>query len=202
MTSSLKTSYHHGALRPALISVAREILDEGGPDAVGLRETARRVGVSATATYRHFLDKEILLAAVATEGFQEFGQALRDSMKDGAPFSAMGRAYVNFARKHPGLFRLMFSPLLRQTEKFPDLAAAAAAALDFGAPRAESFKASPEESTMTAFLSAWAMVHGLAYLVLEGVPPFHEDPSPYLEQIFSRPAPNPSQGKATSSQGS
>ena len=76
MSTSNRSSYHHGALRPALIAAARALLDEGGPEAVGLREAARRVGVSPTATYRHFKDKEALLAALAVEGFREFGAAL------------------------------------------------------------------------------------------------------------------------------
>jgi AcrR family transcriptional regulator len=167
---SIRSTYHHGNLRPALIAAARALLDSGGLDAVGLRETARNVGVSATATYRHFLDKESLLAAVAMQGFREFAQTLGDSMKDGAPFSAMGRAYVEFAIAHPGLFRLMFSPMMREREKFPELAAAAAAAfagLSAGASGARP--ASPATSFPdAAAYSAWSMVHGLAHLYLDG----------------------------------
>ena len=105
MSTPTRSTYHHGHLRPALIDAARALLDAGGLEAVGLRETARRVGVSATATYRHFLDKDSLLAAVAAEGFREFAKALSDSVQGGAPFSAMGKAYVEFALAHPGLFR-------------------------------------------------------------------------------------------------
>ena len=68
--------YRHGNLPVALVAAARQILDENGFEAVGLRETARRVGVSATAAYRHFTSKEDLLASVAAEGFRELGAAM------------------------------------------------------------------------------------------------------------------------------
>jgi len=111
MSTSNRSSYHHGALRPALIAAARALLDEGGPAAVGLREAARRVGVSPTATYRHFKDKDALLAALAVEGFREFGAALAASERAPEPLSAMGAAYIDFALAKPGMFRLMFSPM-------------------------------------------------------------------------------------------
>src|SRR5271169_4065348 len=171
MSTLIRSSYHHGCLRPALIAEARALLDAGGPEAVGLRETARRVGVSATATYRHFRDKDSLLAAVAAEGFQEFGAALADAARTSEPFLAMGKAYVDFALANPGIFRLMFSPLIRQREKFPDMAAAADRAfaqLQAGAASARK----PEESDVNArAIAAWSLVHGLAHLILDGVLP-------------------------------
>ena len=76
MNVAMRSTYHHGNLGPALIAAARELLDADGPGAVSLREAARRVGVSATATYRHFQDKDHLLAAVAAEGYWEFAERL------------------------------------------------------------------------------------------------------------------------------
>ena len=125
MNIATRTTYHHGNLGPALIAAARQLLDTDGPGAVSLREAARRVGVSATATYRHFTDKDHLLAAVAAEGYREFADKLRAVDVDGDGFSHMGVAYIEFALDHPGLFRLMFGPLLRERERFPDLGAAA-----------------------------------------------------------------------------
>ncbi len=124
-TSTSRSTYHHGHLRLALIAAARALLDEGGANAVGLREAARRVGVSPTATYRHFRDKEALLAAVAAEGFREFGAALAAAGRASEPLSAMGAAYVDFALARPGMFRLMFSPLMAKSEAHPELKAAA-----------------------------------------------------------------------------
>src|SRR6516164_5193274 len=100
--------YRHGNLPVALLAAAREILDESGMQAVGLRETARRVGVSATAAYRHFASKEDLLASVAAEGFRELGLAMETGRRGVNPLSRAGLAYVEFALQNRGLFRLMF----------------------------------------------------------------------------------------------
>ncbi len=171
MPNSSRSTYHHGALRPALLAAARALLDEGGPEAVGLRETARRVGVSPTATYRHFRDKDDLLVALATEGFQAFGAALAESTRGGQPFSAMGRAYVDFALAHRGLFRLMFSPLMRERERFPELAAVAKQAFAHLKAGAAAAGARPESEIDTSAISAWALVHGLTHLLLDGAFP-------------------------------
>jgi AcrR family transcriptional regulator len=171
MSTPPRSSYHHGQLRPVLLAEARAQLDAGGPESVSLRETARRAGVSATATYRHFSDKDSLLAAVAAEGFREFGKALADSIKDGRPFAAMGRAYVEFALAHPGLFRLMFSPLIRERDRFPDLKEASEQAfrgLQMGAAAARN---SPDANADAAALAAWSLVHGLSHLLLDGAIP-------------------------------
>src|SRR6516162_7210307 len=100
--------YRHGNLPAALVAAARQILDESGMEAVGLRETARRVGVSATAAYRHFTNKEDLLASVAAEGFQELGEAMAGAARGATPLIRAGLAYVEFAQQKRGLFRLMF----------------------------------------------------------------------------------------------
>jgi len=186
MSTSQRESYHHGNLRPALLAQARALLDEGGPEALSLREAARRAGVSATATYRHFQDKEALLAAVAAEGFREFAAALTTPLRAGQPFAAMGRAYVEFALAHPGLFRLIFSPLMRERERYPELKIASNLAFDAlrGATAlAKGGSASDIESTAIA---AWSMVHGLAHLLLDGVLPM-ERASQCLEAILQTP---------------
>ena len=86
---SMTRPYRHGNLPVALQTAARQILDENGLQAVGLRETARRVGVSATAAYRHFTNKEDLLASVAAEGFQELAAAMQGATR--APIPSLGR---------------------------------------------------------------------------------------------------------------
>lgn len=172
MSTPIRSTYHHGQLRPALIAEARALLDAGGPEAVGLRETARRVGVSATATYRHFRDKDDLLAAVAAEGFREFGQYMAAATSaTPAPFAAMGRAYIAFARENPGLFRLMFSPLIRERDKFPELAVASDAAFSALRAGAEAFRSSPDDNVEVIAVGAWAQVHGLSHLLLDRVIP-------------------------------
>src|SRR6478672_7153397 len=97
------STYHHGNLRPALLRAATKTLEKEGVGALSLRDLARRAGVSHNAPYRHFPDRESLLAALAADGFEKLGQAMR-----GQGGKEMGEAYVRFALEHPQLFRLMF----------------------------------------------------------------------------------------------
>ncbi len=91
------------------------LVEESGVGAVSLRKTARRVGVSAPATYRHFANKDSLLAAVAAEGFRDLGAALAAAARgERDSLSAMGMAYVRFALSRRGVFRLMFGPELAE----------------------------------------------------------------------------------------
>ena len=171
MNIATRTTYHHGNLGPALIAAARELLDADGPGAVSLREAARRVGVSATATYRHFHDKDHLLAAVAAEGYRDFAAKLRavDVGADG--FARMGTAYIEFALAHPGLFRMMFGPLLRERERFPELGAAADAAFAVLMDGARKYVGAQKEDVESVAYAAWSFAHGLSRLVLDDVIP-------------------------------
>jgi AcrR family transcriptional regulator len=131
--------------------------------------------VSQTAPYRHFADKRALLAAVAAKGFREFaeGQAAADrQFSDPAlRIQAMGVAYVSFATRHPALFRLMFSAEFADKTAYPEL-------FDAGKASFMPFSQAVEErvgnsDTMrvdagTAKVAGWALVHGLANLLLEG----------------------------------
>src|SRR6202034_1661908 len=110
-------SYRHGNLPVALLTAAREILDENGLQAVGLRETARRVGVSATAAYRHFTSKEDLLAPAAADGSPELAAAIQSASRGANPLSRAGLAYIEFADQNRGLFRLMFGPVLAERDR-------------------------------------------------------------------------------------
>jgi len=167
----MRSTYHHGNLGPALIAAARELLDADGPGAVSLREAARRVGVSATATYRHFQDKDHLLAAVAAEGFGEFTDKLGAVEQETRGFSSMGVAYVEFAVAHPGLFRLMFGPLLRQRDLYPELGAAADSAFAVLLAGARRYVGARGEDVESVAYAAWSFSHGLARLVLDDVIP-------------------------------
>jgi AcrR family transcriptional regulator len=155
-----KRTYHHGDLRTVTLRAARELLEKQGPDAVVLREVARRAGVSHNAPYRHFASREALLAALAAEGFTEFGQHMAQ-----AGGAAMGEAYVGFALAHPQLFRLMFGGAVKLGSD-PQLARAARRAYDglVGAFRSRGDVSDPE----TAAAAAWSLVHGLAQLLLDG----------------------------------
>jgi AcrR family transcriptional regulator len=163
--------YHHGHLRDALIRAASGILEKDGLSALSLRRVAQAAGVSSAAPYHHFADKKALLDAIATEGFS----ALRNEMlarmqRETDPRTrtqACGIAYVAFALRNPALFRLMFGG--------NDHPLSADAALD--QPRKLTYgvleqAVAAESSNGTAnsltCLGLWALVHGIAKLILEG----------------------------------
>jgi len=156
-------SFHHGDLRAALVKAAAAIVDRRGPGTLSLRDAARRVGVSHGAPYRHFRDREALLAVVAGEGFRMLGEALAQGAQRGA--REMGVAYVAFALRHPQRFRLMFGGGLRN-ERHPELRAAASRAYEvlLGTFRAQPGIADPRQ----AAAAAWSLVHGLSHLLLDG----------------------------------
>ena len=104
--------YHHGNLRQALLNAALALIEAGEEQGVSLRTVAARAGVSNAAPYRHFKDREALMAAVATIGFERLLEALRrarESAGEGAELLAMAAAYLAFASKNIGLYRVMFT---------------------------------------------------------------------------------------------
>jgi AcrR family transcriptional regulator len=168
--------YHHGDLRRALLDAAFRLVRSGGPPALTLRAAARLAGVSQAAPYRHFADKQALLAAVAEEGFRAMTAAMRRAMSPHGDepllkFRALGLGYVGFARSHPAHFRVMFGPELADRSAYPSLAEAAAEAFTLlVAAIADCQKAGfaregdPEEFAVTA----WSTVHGLSALIVNG----------------------------------
>ena len=108
--------YHHGNLRRALLDEAIAVIGEAGSGAVGLRDLARRVGVSHAAPAHHFGDKRGLLTAVAAEGYRLFASALRDEYERTHSFRELGVAYVRFAVEHRPYFEVMFRPELYRIE--------------------------------------------------------------------------------------
>lgn len=187
MNMATRSTYHHGNLGPALIAAARDLLAANGPGAVSLREAARRVGVSATATYRHFTDKDHLLAAIAAEGYREFAEKLRNAEVGAEDFSGLGAAYIEFAIEHPGLFRLMFGPLLRERDRYPELGAAADAAFAALQDRAARVVRGSEEDIESVAYAAWSFAHGLARLVLDDVIPRERALKVCNAFLFGRP---------------
>lgn len=162
-----EAAYHHGDLRSALVAAGLAILEEGGdPAALSLREAARRAGVSAMAPYRHFEDKDALLVAVATAGFERFGAALTEA--DAHPDKTVaiveqGVAYVRFALENPALFRLMFGHSgPTRPQKLHDASKAAFSVLE---TRVASLVA-PEMAPSWA-AHCWALAHGIAALCVD-----------------------------------
>ena len=165
-----RRAYHHGDLQRALMDEAMRLLDQRPDGDISLREVARAAGVSATAVYRHFPDKEALLAALATRGFAQLAAA---QLAAAAPladpalaFRAIGQAYVHFALAHPALFGLMARYM--HTGHTPGRADNPAARLLHEQVAALAGpEADPARLHVTA-LQAWALVHGLAVLILGG----------------------------------
>jgi AcrR family transcriptional regulator len=144
-------------LPKALHAATRAILDEAGPDALSLREAARRVGVSATAAYRYFANKEELLASVAAEGFRELAAAMERAVTGSDPLGRVGLAYFDFALQKRGLFRLMFGPILVERAKYPELNKAASAVFGLLQRVAVSADQWPGEDDV-AGMAAWGLV--------------------------------------------
>lgn len=171
--STPKNGYHRGELREALVAAGLAILEEGGDAAaLGLRETARRAGVSAMAPYRHFPDKDALLAAVATVGFERLRAALEAADRGGEgagreALDAQGAAYVAFACAQPGLFRLMFGSARSARSRPQPLCEASAAAYAVLAERVAALV--PAAVAADEALRCWALVHGLAALAIDGL---------------------------------
>jgi AcrR family transcriptional regulator len=186
--------YRHGNLPAALLAAAREILDENGLQAVGLRETARRVGVSATAAYRHFTSKEDLLACIAAEGFRELVAAMARGTRGPTPLSRAGLAYIEFAQNNRGLFRLMFGPVLAERAKYQGLQAATDAVGDLLLRDVADLDQRPLDHNAAA-IAAWGLLHGLSHLFVEGFVPSAQAAA-LAEEILAKarlPRPSPTQ---------
>ena len=172
-TPSEERPYHHGDLRRALIRSALEVLWEAGVAGLSLRAAARRAKMSAMAPYRHFADKEALLAAVAEHGFQQLGArfatATATAADPRAGLAALGVAYVLFARDEPSLFKLMFGPAIEKKSAHPGLDEAGWAC--FNALRQAVAMAGfvdGETALNDVSLACWSLVHGLSGLVVDG----------------------------------
>ncbi|MDQ8757270.1 TetR/AcrR family transcriptional regulator [Sphingosinicella sp. LHD-64] len=173
---NIKSGYHHGALREALIAAAEEVIAERGVDGFSLRETARRVGVSPAAPGHHFRDARGLLTAVATGAFRAFGDALeaadREAGRDRvARVRAQGMAYVRFALANRAKFDLLWRKVLIDGTD-PDYQAAgdrAFAILDDAVRGALAPIGQNWEGDLAPSMAAWSMVHGFARLAMDGV---------------------------------
>jgi AcrR family transcriptional regulator len=161
-TRSQAGPYHHGDLRQALIEAAVATIEDAGPAAMSLREVARRAGVTHPAATYHFGDKAGLLTAVAAQGYRLLTGALSQAQQDTADFLEVGVAYVRFAVTHRAYFEVMYRPeLYHPADPAVTQARAAAAALLYGSRH-------PDTGQLSAGVAAWAMVHGIATLWLNG----------------------------------
>ncbi len=167
--------YHHGDLRTALIKVAAEMIAEQGMESVTLRALSERIGVSRTAPYRHFADKAALLAAVAEEGFKRLYKRMQMVLQEFEAdtigrFQKMGVAYIQFAVENPTHYRLMLSCEAEGQDNYPDLAVAGQKVFDLLVETIQQGQKNGRIKSGEPFdlaIIAWAMVHGLAALIID-----------------------------------
>ncbi|MEU6676337.1 TetR/AcrR family transcriptional regulator [Streptomyces sp. NPDC046925] len=160
-------AYHHGDLRAACLQAARELLEEDGSAGLSLRAVARRAGVSATAPYRHYADRDALVSAVAAEGYRELARdlaAAHPSPSTPDDLASVAVAYVRFALDHPAMFRVMFAEPCDPTSEERVAATALISAYVQGIVDG----AFPGSDASALSTTVWALVHGLAFLHLDG----------------------------------
>lgn len=168
--NSVKTRYHHGALRPALIEAAQAVIAERGIEGFSLRETARRAGVSPSAPAHHFGDARGLLTAIAAAAFEELADALIATSSKGTRserIRGQGTAYVAFAIANRARFDLMWRAALLDRDD-PAYAAAAKRAFAALASAVGAEAATPTDPAAGPAIAAWATVHGFARLAIDG----------------------------------
>ena len=168
--------YHHGSLREALIKAARELIKEKGPAGFTFADAARSAGVSPAAPYRHFRDRDALMADVAREGFERFAAMLSTGWAAGKPdpvtaFHNIGKAYLTFARSEPAYYAAMFESGI-SPDLNPELRAASERA--FAVLRAAAdqlvvlLPAAGRPPALMMSLHIWSMAHGIASLFGRG----------------------------------
>ncbi len=164
MSEAVRSSYHHGDLRASLISTAMGMLERG--ETFSIRAVAREAGVSATAPYRHFPEREALESALAAEGLRNLRADLirdRDLSTTPEELAELGVAYVEFALRRPALFRLMFGNECNTDDE--DRVQAAAEVHELLAAAVTGVF--PDSDPLDLALGGWGVVHGLAFLYLD-----------------------------------
>ncbi len=168
--------YHHGDLKEALVRAALALIAEKGPAGFTFADAARWAGVSPAAPYRHFRDRDELIADVARRGFEQFTLALTKAWDDGKPglmvaFDRLGKSYLDFAKREPSYYSAMFEAGV-SIDADPQLRAASEAAFAVLRGAAEKLVAQlPPKGRPPALMVAlhiWSMTHGIASLFARG----------------------------------
>jgi len=171
-----RRGYHHGNLREALIQAALDLIAKKGPAGFTFADAARSAGVSAAAPYRHFRDRDALIADVARRGFELFAAHLEHAWNDGRPepfaaFENVGRAYLAFARDEPAYYSAMFEAGLSLDDD-PDLREVAERSFTVLRRASETLcarlPADRRPPALMMSLHIWALSHGVASLFARG----------------------------------
>ncbi|MEN9353970.1 MAG: hypothetical protein RL318_1295 [Fibrobacterota bacterium] len=180
-----RANYHHGNLRQALLDLALSRVEAAGLEALSLRDLASSLGVSKTAPYRHFPDRNSLLRAIIELGWADLRTDLLVSRgRETAPeagLRAMGRAYLAFAVRRSNLYRLLFSgqgkELFTEAPCPKEIDAFAPLVEQIALCQAAGWRTSGDPQMLA--LSVWAQVHGAAELAIEGLVPVPEGMEPH-----------------------
>ena len=161
-----KGEYHHGDLKTSLKQAALRLMRERGPRGFSLNEASRLAGVSVAAPYRHFDDKDALLAEIARDGYELLEREIHKSAEKVGNLREQivesGMAYLRFARNHADYFSVMFQSGLDRS-KYPEIERSARAGFGVIVGLAQQYERTPELAELRS-VSAWALVHGLAGL--------------------------------------
>ncbi|AZQ85362.1 TetR/AcrR family transcriptional regulator [Colwellia sp. Arc7-635] len=174
-----KTKYHHGDLRKSLVSTATKMVTEDGIEGLSLRKLAERIGVSRTAAYHHFTDKNDLLCAIAEQGFQQWhkqsseifsGEQLSNEEK----YRNFVHSYIGFATENPSLYDLMFGRIIwKENNSTQSLKKIAYASFNYQVEMTQLWQEQgiiiQNENTLRVAQVTWATLHGIARLVIDGI---------------------------------
>jgi AcrR family transcriptional regulator len=177
--TNISANYHHGDLYSSLLSTATEIIAEGGVEALSLRKLALRIGVSRTAAYHHFKDKNDLLIAIATQGFVLWRTQAeeifhKNTLTEREKYQAFVHYYVQFATENAAIYQLMFGGTLWKDKQSPsklkDVAYPSFQFLVEMTKKWQNKKVLPNSpNTLRLAQVTWATLHGIAQLVIDGI---------------------------------
>lgn len=166
-----KSGYHHGDLRAGLIEATRHLVEEKGPDGFSVTDACRLAGVSTAAPYKHFKDKSEMIFAMVMEGMDRHRNRMLSALEglpEGSPLriEALGREYVNFALREPGVFRLKFGGFTDRLDQ-PKLTQAGHATFGIVLREVAACRGEPDVTAdvrRRAFM-LWSFVHGLSFIL-------------------------------------
>ncbi|MGD1883720.1 MAG: TetR/AcrR family transcriptional regulator [Paracoccaceae bacterium] len=171
---SAKQSYHHGDLRAALVDATRVLVEGKGPDHFSVSEAARAAGVSTTAPYKHFKDREGMLMAVVLDGLDRKQKKLQEALAAypdpcQARIETLGRVYIDFAVNEPGVFRLIFG-LSEGHDQDEEIALRGQKMFEMVQSEVAAFLGCDPntEDARDRAMMLWSFVHGLSFLLIDG----------------------------------